>query len=235
MEVTLTKEFLKEEYEIKERTYDDIGRSLGCSKHKVMYWANKFGLISRRGGRKAENLKGRKNGDMEVLRIHECEAKYSYWVCRCGCGIEFVVTSSAILGGQERCKKCRDEMFREIGLNNWKGHGEISGEFWGRVQKCAKLRDYDFSILIEEAWDLFLIQNKKCALSGVNLVFSRNCLEETTASLDRIDSNKHYVLNNVQWVHKDLQRMKWDMDESHFILCCRLIADFRDPNRQLNT
>ena len=38
---------------------------------------------------------------------------------------------------------------------------------------------------------------------------------EQTASLDRIDSTKGYVPGNIQWVHKDINRIKnkFSMDE----------------------
>ena len=45
-----------------------------------------------------------------------------------------------------------------------------------------------------------------------------------TASLDRIDSNKGYVTDNIQWVHKDINYMKSDLDEQQFIHYCRLVV-----------
>lgn len=32
-----------------------------------------------------------------------------------------------------------------------------------------------------------------------------------TASLDRIDSSKGYTIDNVWWIHKQLNWMKWDL------------------------
>lgn len=37
-----------------------------------------------------------------------------------------------------------------------------------------------------------------------------------TASLDRIDSTKGYVEENVQWVHKDVNFMKSNLTEQRF-------------------
>ena len=48
--------------------------------------------------------------------------------------------------------------------------------------------------------------------------------QKTTASLDRIDSNKGYVEGNVQWVHVDVNYMKLDYDQDYYINICRLIA-----------
>ena len=46
----------------------------------------------------------------------------------------------------------------------------------------------------------------------------------TTASLDRIDSTKGYFIENVQWVHKYVNIMKWHTANQEFIEWCKLIA-----------
>ena len=63
-----------------------------------------------------------------------------------------------------------------------------------------------------------LKQNKKCALSGIDLIFEANHGKiEGNISLDRIDSQKGYTINNVQWVHKDINFMKQDFAENYFL------------------
>ena len=47
-----------------------------------------------------------------------------------------------------------------------------------------------------------------------------------TASLDRIDSSKGYIEGNIQWVHKDINRMKGDSSDNDFIKLCKIISDF---------
>jgi len=48
---------------------------------------------------------------------------------------------------------------------------------------------------------------------------------ENTASLDRIDSSKGYVKDNVQWVHKDINRMKWNFPQDKFVKLCSFVAN----------
>lgn len=43
-------------------------------------------------------------------------------------------------------------------------------------------------------------------------------------SIDRIDSSVGYVEGNMQWVHKDVNRMKQEFSESYFIETCRLVC-----------
>ena len=46
-----------------------------------------------------------------------------------------------------------------------------------------------------------------------------------TASLDRINSNIGYVVNNIQWVYKDINYMKFKLSNDKFIYYCKLIAN----------
>ena len=85
-------------------------------------------------------------------------------------------------------------------------------------------RPIELAITIQQAWELFLAQGRKCALSGEPIAFPRINAEKGTASLDRIDSNLGYVLGNVQWVHKDVNIMKNKFDQDYFIGLCVKIA-----------
>jgi len=84
----------------------------------------------------------------------------------------------------------------------------------------------EFAITMEYAWSLYVAQDRLCALSGVLLKMSPKSMKKgaTTASLDRIDSTKGYVVGNVQWVHAVLNDLKGNMDEDVFIQWCQLVA-----------
>lgn len=94
----------------------------------------------------------------------------------------------------------------------------------------ARLRNLEFSITLKDVWNLFIKQNRKCSLTGLEIVFAKNRkqMSTTTSSLDRIDSTKGYTLDNVQWVHKDINVMKLDLNEAYFINMCRLVVNHAD-------
>lgn len=46
-----------------------------------------------------------------------------------------------------------------------------------------------------------------------------------TASLDRKDSLKGYTIDNIQWLHKDVNQMKRNYSEEYFINTCLKIAE----------
>jgi len=70
---------------------------------------------------------------------------------------------------------------------------------------------------------LFQKQNGKCALSGVEISLLKKS-GVSTASLDRVDSSKGYIKGNVQWVHKDVNFMKYNFDESYFLDMCKKVV-----------
>ena len=48
-----------------------------------------------------------------------------------------------------------------------------------------------------------------------------------TASLDRIDSKKGYIEGNVQWVHKNVNKMKMDLDEKEFFSIVKQVYEHK--------
>lgn len=97
-------------------------------------------------------------------------------------------------------------MLNNIDLKNNPVRGKyqkISFTWWNRIKRDAIERCLQFDISIVYAWDLFLKQNRKCALSGIELKmpeFARDL--SSTASFDRINSDVGYIEENCQWVHK---------------------------------
>lgn len=152
--------------------------------------------------------------------------------CTClnnGCNKKFKRALNSIkMGHIKSCGCLAKETNKRIGPNSnkFKGYGEISLTFFHSIKNCAKKREIKFEIIIEQIWDLFLKQNRKCALSGVELKFESKSQEgDGFSSLDRIDSSKDYTLDNVQWVHKDVNIMKQDLVDKQFINWCHIISN----------
>jgi hypothetical protein len=81
------------------------------------------------------------------------------------------------------------------------GYGEIQGAYWNSVRQGAKNRDIPLLITIQDIWELFLKQNRKCALTGQTLILAQcnkdHNIGNYTASLDRRDSHGPYSIDNV--------------------------------------
>lgn len=146
------------------------------------------------------------------------------FLVECKCSRQSEVFLSKLRANKStQCKVCQIEGQTGNKNSSWKGCGELSATMWSRIIHNATSNDLKVSISMEYAYDLFLKQNKKCALSGQDLIFS--LVKEQTASLDRIDSSKGYVEGNVQWVHKEINSMKVNFDEQYFISLCDMIVE----------
>lgn len=125
--------------------------------------------------------------------------------------------------------------------NRIQTHEGLSVNLFNRIKDNAAKRNFDFDLTIEEAWKLFVEQKGKCALSGVEIFFDQKSSlhsqrrKKTTASLDRKDSTIGYILSNVQWVHKKINVMKMDLNESEFIDFCEAVANVKkgEPRTRL--
>lgn len=94
--------------------------------------------------------------------------------------------------------------------------------WYGIVSRCEK-HGWDLKIDRKFIWNLFLEQDRKCALTGWDIFFAQG----GTASVDRINSDLGYEKGNIQIIHKDVNRMKSDFSEQRFYEVCAACAEFR--------
>lgn len=146
--------------------------------------------------------------------------------CTCGSEIESEIPIKHYLTKESKgCEKCSR-------FHTSKGFFLISGEYWAHIKSNAEKRNISFEISIEDAWEKYLEQDKKCKLSGESISFEPNTIHKKgmnnrslrTASLDRIDSSKGYTKDNIQWLHKDINIMKNKFNEDYFIKMCKAIC-----------
>ncbi len=170
----------------------------------------------------------RKSGDrygaLELLHPVGNDGKHIAWLVKChGCGKIYEKKSLQLRNKRTQSCGCLYKR-QNSGSPNWRGVGEISSTTISHYKINAKRRGIEFLITGEYMWRLFLLQDRKCALSGLKLCFGRRGRDENTASLDRVDSSKPYQIGNVQWLHKHVNMMKLDHDQKYFIKLCKLIA-----------
>lgn len=103
----------------------------------------------------------------------------------------------------------------------WKGCGNVPGKVISRLRNGAIQRGLCFEITIEDISEQYQRHGKKCALSGLPLLWG------VDASVDRIDSSIGYTKDNIQIVHKTINMMKRDIVQEDFIMFCKKIAEER--------
>lgn len=146
-----------------------------------------------------------------------------YWLCRCDCGAEHNVRAESLRNGSSRaCSPCARSRHETPGpLGSW---------YWSSVLTKAASRGLAVEVGPAYLVELFDQQGGRCALTGVALTLTRGFTRKKgaqTASLDRIDSALGYLPGNVQWVHKDVNRMKNVYGEDYFVEVCRAVAAWR--------
>lgn len=214
---------------------ENRSRSCGCLKGK---------LISEK---KQIDLRGQTFGFLKVLENvgNKPNDKHIFWKCFCdpklgGCG-NSIETSSAHLrnGSTKSCgclrvitsKKNKGRMkgvYENKKSWNWKGYESISKTYFESLRNSAGSRVHNFSITMKYIWELLVKQNFKCALSGLDICLQRASADRNaTASLDRIDSSKGYIEGNVQWVHKDINRIKNNLSEEKLFEYCKQIVQHK--------
>lgn len=160
---------------------------------------------------------------LEPIFPEQKSGKHVKWRCKCDCGNEFITISTCITNRKHMlCKLCVSKRRRD---NN-----EFKNYFYNSIKRSAINRNLDFLVSKDYLYSLFLLQNRKCKLSNVDIKFAETCKNAlynrgNTASLDRIDSSKGYIDGNVQWVHKDVNLMKSTHSNEEFIAWCKLISE----------
>jgi hypothetical protein len=201
-----------------------IAKEIGCCQDTVRRLFKKFDICPKT---KLVNLSEKKFNNWLVLSRDLEKTNGTFWICRCLCGrVKSINAGSLVSGNTKQCKHC----------SQWEGVGDFSKDHFSQICRSAKTRNLEMSLTMEDLWSLFLSQKKLCALTGVELKFARNKHVDNcqTASLDRIDSNLGYIYNNVQWIHKDLQTMKFTMSQEKFFTWCELVTRYKNEKISSN-
>lgn len=157
--------------------------------------------------------------------------------CECDCGNICIVQRGNL--ASDNTTSCGCKRTETIHKQRWRGCGELSGTYWYVVLRNAKARELEVTVTIEHAWELFVKQGGKCALTGLPLRMDRHLhlsrrnkqsKRTQTASLDRIDSSKGYIPGNIRWVHKRVNLMRLDMSDDELVRWCLRIL--RERKRQ---
>lgn len=141
--------------------------------------------------------------------------KYSqptYWWRCLSCGKVYGPSVGTDLARNPRAKCCP---IRFEAKSNYKGFKEITGSKLAQCKDSARKRGLEFAVTAEYLWEIWLLQEGKCAYTGKSLTHGKD------ASLDRIDSSKGYIEGNVHWVDWQINRMKLNVPHEQFIQLCR--------------
>lgn len=163
---------------------------------------------------RALKLEGQQINDWLVLERNGSDSNgKTLWRCRCKCGNEQIVLGSNLTSHKSKC--CFD-----CGHKVAERPNIFPITWWYKTMRQARSRGWNWDITEQDAQAVLERQRFRCVLSGLPLSF-----KPRVASLDRVDNSKGYTPENIQWVHKHVNIMKFKYSQDYFIEMCRLIAE----------
>jgi hypothetical protein len=159
----------------------------------------------------------RQDGSKACARCHIAKDRSEFGTCKRlpdGCNIY--------------CKTCKKgiEAIINAKLDNF------VAILYNEMRSNHKERNLELSITREDILKLYEKQDGKCAMTGIQM--THVCRMETqiregryfyNVSVDRIDSKRGYILDNIQLVCSIINVMKWEHDNDEFIAICEEIAE----------
>jgi len=178
-----------------------------------------FKVLDPKPGNKTLELINVKFGLLTVESYsHKDKFNNKIWKCKCDCGNDTFVSTASLRKGTTTSCKC-NQYKKGKNVHNYSGYEDITGTRWNSIRGGAKARNLSFDISKEDIWKILLKQNYKCALSGIDVSFKNN-----TASIDRINNDIGYSIDNVWIVHKDINLMRNKFNIEYFKEICNLIT-----------
>jgi hypothetical protein len=174
---------------------------------------------------------GSQVGNWEVISEKYKQDGICWNNCKCICGKEQRVKTWNL--NNSKSKGC--------GCTNVKGQfkakcvGDLSASYYTSFKYNRKSKGIEFSddLNMGHLWYLYEQQGGRCAISGIPISLNPQWSQQNkgrptkivqTASIDRIDNSKGYVVGNIQWVHKDINYMRGGLSIMEFIIFCRQVV-----------
>ena len=151
--------------------------------------------------------------------------------CQCECGNTSYLSSYELRSGKStQCMECGHKQAQDKHSSEY-NVGSLTQTKFCKIRKCAFARNIEFNVSMDYLWKLYLLQDRKCALTGDPLP---NINE---ASLDRLDSTKGYIKGNIQWVTKQANISKHTLSMSELYEFCRKVLNHanQQPSTSLTT
>lgn len=211
----ITKAYLKKEYCQNKKGPYIIANECGVSAKTIYNYLEYYGIP------KEKRTKQIKIGDtFKYLTTIEVVGKDNnngilIWLCKCVCGNTTKVRTTQLKSGRIVSCGCYRKRHRN---HRWKGYCGVSGGRIAEIRLRAKKKNIPFDLTAKFLWDLFEKQNRKCAITGIEIDLDSN------GSLDRIDSTRGYTEDNVWWTDTSINKMKLDFKLSDFLDMCEQVT-----------
>lgn len=160
-------------------------------------------------------MEGQVFGRLTVLeyshtkRYETSNQAHRYWRCRCSCGNYHTVNGAPLRNGTiKSCGCLRKEQLRKnsiVARNNLGLSRTPTYKLWSGAKERAKKRGWEFTI---DPWDIVIPET--CPVFGIELVKGVGKQHAGSPTLDRVDSTKGYIKDNVRVISQRANSLKQD-------------------------
>ena len=167
---------------------------------------------------------------LETYKAKKGTRTRTFCKCLCDCGN---ITHPCIDGLKDgRIQSCGCYKKDQVSKRCYTGGKYMTGAELAGLRKNAQIRNLEFSITAQDVDEVYEKQNKKCNLSGIDIIFNSTQLQGNgkiirgNASVDRKDNSKGYTKDNIQILHMYVNEAKWDRSQEDFIEMCTKIYKY---------
>lgn len=145
-------------------------------------------------------------------------------------------SSKFYIANNNKCKSCLSKENKEKYKNLSKEEKEklIKSQYEWQKKNIIKYlvtaakgralkRGLDFDLTEESVLKILCKQKSKCYYTEENMTYNRD--NKTTVSIDRVDSNKGYTIDNIVLCQVVINRMKQALTTKEFLELCKLVVD----------
>lgn len=172
-----------------------------------------------------KNVLGKKFGDLTVVKLLRKNNRNVLY-CQCKCG-KYQYLYRWQLKDRLSCSQCGKYSKQYISKTK-----DLDVQFFNHLKQSYD----DFQITYKYANDLLKQQHHRCAYTG-SALFTQN--NYNNCVLDKINPQKGFVKNNVQWICKQIGKMKGQLTDKQFLQICKKIsirnAICMEPKKTKNT
>lgn len=147
--------------------------------------------------------------------------------CDCGTSDERLVPAQRLVTGVSTHCGCVLAAQTGSANPNWKGFGDISGQYVTGIQRASTKLGVEYSLTPEMIASQLSAQNNACALTGMPIVLNTNSVTATSANthVTRIDPTMGFVSGNIQLITTVAHLGKQNLSHEAFIEMCHRVAE----------
>tara|TARA_R100001163_G_C5065272_1_gene203163 strand:- start:1034 stop:1678 length:645 start_codon:yes stop_codon:yes gene_type:complete len=126
-------------------------------------------------------------------------------------------------GLQTYCKTCF-VIITKTGRSNYEG---FILNLYKDLKENAKKRNIRVEIDIDDIKKMYKEQDGNCYLSGIKLTYTKLGVTKNNISVDRVDSEGHYTIDNCKLCTVIVNKLKGNMDVEEFKQLAKKVIDYR--------